>query len=311
MTIQRWRGGELRQRRLTGDWTILAPGRAARPHGDAGGCPFCPGPGEDTPPESWRLPAVDGAGWRVRAVPNRYALSARHEVIIESPFHDWNPATGSDAELTDLLFAWQQRHIALRGHSAQVVIFRNHGMAAGTSLPHPHSQLAGLPVLAPGTRRRLDSFREHHRRFGRPFASDELTEELATAERIVHSTENIVVFVPFAPTAAYELRLVPRRARADFAAVPKAELPEIAHMLRLVLGALDEEIADLAYNIVVDTAPTGWEHAPFLSWSIQILPRRAVPAGLEAATGIPVVTTAPERAAACLRARLARAVGIG
>ncbi|WP_340681421.1 galactose-1-phosphate uridylyltransferase [Amycolatopsis coloradensis] len=310
-TTRQWHGGELRQQRLTGDWTILAPGRAARPHGETGGCPFCPGPGEDTPPESWRLPAVDGVGWRVRAVPNRYALSDRHEVIIESPRHDWDPVTGSDAELTDVLFTWQQRHIALRGYAAQVVIFRNHGRAAGTSLSHPHSQLAGLPVLAPGTLRRLEAFREHHRRFGRPFASDELAEEFAVAERIVHSAENTVVFAPFAPTAAYELRLVPRRARADFAMVPRPELREIAHTLRLVLGALGEEIADLAYNIVVDTAPTGWEQAPFLTWSIHILPRRTVPAGLESATGIPVVTTTPERAAACLKARLTKATGAG
>ncbi|WP_037305875.1 galactose-1-phosphate uridylyltransferase [Amycolatopsis orientalis] len=305
MTTRRWHGGELRRDRLTGEWSVLAPGRAARPHAPDGDCPFCPGPGEDTPPESWRLPSADGRSWRVRTVPNRYALSDRHEVVIESPHHDWDLAAGTDAEVADVLYGWQQRHIALRETAAQVVIFRNHGPAAGTSLPHPHSQIAGLPVLSPGIRHRLDRYREHHGRRGRTFAADLLAEELRAKTRIVHAGEHAVVFAPFAPAASYELRVLPRRIRADFATVPADELGGVARVLRIALRALRDELADPAYNLIVDTAPSGWEQAPFLAWSLRILPRADVAAGLELATGIPVVTTTPEQAAAALRSKIA------
>ena len=40
----------------------------------------------------------DEPGWRVRSVVNRYALSDRHEVWIESPHHDWNLATATTAD---------------------------------------------------------------------------------------------------------------------------------------------------------------------------------------------------------------------
>lgn len=298
MTTRPWHGGELRWDHLAGEWAILAPRRSTRPHDD-GGCPFCPGPGEDTPPETWRLPEPDGRTWRIRAVPNRYALSDRHEVIIESPRHDWDLASATDDEAVDLLGAWQQRHRALRHGAAHVVVFRNRGQAAGTSLSHPHSQAVGLPVLSAATRRELAAMREHYDRTRRPFAG-----ELSSDDRLVLAGQHAIAFVPFAPAAEFEVRIAPTRRRADFAAVPRGELASVARVLRSVLAALRDELSDPAYNLIVHTAPVGLEQTPYLCWSLRIVPRLAIPAGLELATGIPVVTTTPEDAAQRLRARL-------
>jgi len=300
MTTRHWHGGELRWDHLAGEWAILAPGRSARPHDRSGEtCPFCPGPGEDTPPETWRLPAPDGRTWRVRAVPNRYALSDRHEVVIESPRHDWDLALATDEQAADLCHAWQQRHRALRHGAAQVVVFRNRGHTAGTSLSHPHSQAVGLPVLSAATRREMAAMREHYDRARRPFA-----EELSSGDRLVLAEQHAIAFVPFAPAAEFEVRIAPTHRRADFAAVPDNELHSVARVLRSVLAALRDELHDPAYNLIVHTAPVGLEQAPYLCWSLRIVPRLAIPAGLELATGIPVVTTTPDEAARRLRARL-------
>ncbi|NKQ54006.1 galactose-1-phosphate uridylyltransferase [Amycolatopsis sp. K13G38] len=299
-----WHGGELRWDHLDGEWTVLAPGRAARPQGAAAPCPFCPGPGEDTPPETWRLPGERPGSWQVRAVPNRYALSDHHEVIVESPDHDWNPATATTAEVGNVLLAWQARHRALRSHAAQVVLFRNHGAAAGTSLSHPHSQAVGLPVLSSATRRELTVMREHYDRNGRSFAAEILAGELSSGERIVLADGDTAAFVPFSPAAEFEVRISPTRNRADFAAVPHGELDGIARALRTVLAALHTELHEPAYNLVLHTAPVGLEHVPYLSWWLRILPRLTIPAGLELATGIPVSTVLPEEAAKRLRDRV-------
>ncbi|MGW5718534.1 galactose-1-phosphate uridylyltransferase [Amycolatopsis sp. NPDC003865] len=301
MTTRQWHGGELRWNAETEDWTVLAPGRQDRPHhlGPAG-CPFCPGAGEDTPPETWRLPDA-GGGWRVRAVPNRYALSDKHEIVIESPRHDWDLATGTEAEVADVLTAWQHRLRALRPSAAQVVVFRNHGLAAGISLAHPHSQVAGLPVLSAGTRRELETARTHHRDRGRRPADEHLRAALSEGKRIVFADDHAVAYTPFAPIAAYEVRIVPHHPRADFAAATAEEIHAAAGCLRAVLAALRAELADPAYNVVLRTAPRGYESAPFLAWSLQVVPRLEVPAGLELATGVPVTTVVPEHAAARLR----------
>lgn len=301
MTTRRWHGGELRWNAETEDWTVLAPGRRDRPHGTGrAGCPFCPGAAEDTPPETWRLPG-DGPGWRVRAVPNRYALSDKHEIVIESPLHDWDLATGTEAEVAAVLTAWQHRHRALRASAAQVVVFRNHGLAAGISLAHPHSQVAGLPVLSAGTRRELETARAHHRDHGRRLAGELLEAALSDGKRVVFTDDHVVAYAPFAPVAAYEFRIVPHHPRPDFAAATAEEIHATAGCLRAVLAALRAELGDPAYNVVVRTAPRGYEAAPFLAWSVQVVPRLEIPAGLELATGVPVTTVSPEHAAARLR----------
>lgn len=304
MPARPWTGGELRREVWTEDWSLVAPARADRPHDPTIQCPFCPGPHEDTAPERWRMPAEHSPGWRVRSVRNRYALSDHHEVIIESPRHDWDPATASIAEVTDVLAAWQQRHRALRAGATDVVVFRNKGTAAGVSLTHPHSQLVGLPVLPAATAREIAVAEEHHRVHGRSIAEDVLAAELSHGERVLMSDEFVTAFVPFAPTADHEVQIAPAVQRADFAAVPHDELTAVASGLRAVLAAMRVALHDPAYNLIVHTAPTSWVAAPFLSWYLRIVPRLRTPAGLELATGIPVLTIRPEVCATQLRAAL-------
>ncbi|SHF70535.1 galactose-1-phosphate uridylyltransferase [Streptoalloteichus hindustanus] len=326
-------GAELRWDPARRDWVVVAADRTRRPH-DAGGagCPFCPGPTEDTPAEIWRL--SDGQGWRVRVVPNRYPIAApdatttpppptttpppllssghggfrrragrgHHEVVIESPRHDWDLATAGDDEVLDVLLTWRERARALRARSAQVVLFRNHGAASGTSLSHPHSQVVSLPVLPAHTRRRIHAAREHHRRTGRPLGSDVLDRELADGRRILLETPDVVVLAPFAGTSNAELWLQPRTPRADVTTVPDSELADIAACLRQALAALRTAFDDPPYNLVVDTAPRGWEGADYLSWQIRIVPRLTTLAGFELATGVPVLTLSPEEAVTRLRA---------
>jgi len=240
----------------------------------------------------------------VRSVRNRCALSDRHEVVIESPRHDWNPATATEAELTDVLVAWQQRHRALRSGAAAVAVFRNKGAAAGGSLTHPHSQVVGLPVLPAGTAREIAIAGEHYRIHRRGIAEDLLAAELSHGERVLLDDGVVTAFVPFAPSADFEVWLAPATHRADFAAVPHAELTHVARGLRAVLAALRTALHDPAYNLVVHTAPTAYVSAPFLSWHMRVVPRLVTPAGLELATGIPVLTVAPENCASRLRTAL-------
>ena len=80
---------EIRVDQLTGLRTILAPGRADRPHGfergggdekGGEGCPFCEGREEKTPPEVYAVRPDGGdpdtPGWTSRVVPNLYPALA-------------------------------------------------------------------------------------------------------------------------------------------------------------------------------------------------------------------------------------------
>ena len=92
---------------LTGEWTVFAPQRDARPdefrvsHVAADGqraCPFCRGQEQETPPPLWvgrvdgdtavRLPPTDDADghWSVRVVPNKYPAVDSRVAPTASPF---------------------------------------------------------------------------------------------------------------------------------------------------------------------------------------------------------------------------------
>ncbi|MEV3936801.1 galactose-1-phosphate uridylyltransferase [Glycomyces sp. NPDC049804] len=327
---------ELRQDPFTRDWVLIAPRRALRPHrtpepaaepqdsATDPDCPFCPGNEDRTPGEVWRSA---GEGWSVRVVPNRFPLLAArpgltrrrlggpfitadgtgsHEVVIESPHHDLDLPDLDDAAVTAVFDAYRDRSRALRDTwpGGLVLPFRNHGTAAGTSLRHPHSQIAALPVVPPRHRQRLDIARAYHDDRGSSLHTDVTTAELADGTRVVAELDQVVALAPFASTAPYAVRVLPRENEASFADVSDATLAATARTVRRLLAALRALLGDVPYNYLVLSAPCGAERAERFSWHLDVLPRLTTTAGFELGTGIAVNPVPPEYAAARLRGAL-------
>jgi UDPglucose--hexose-1-phosphate uridylyltransferase len=171
---------EVRLNHITGDWVIISTERAKRPEDFAvkkekkefpayvATCPFCPGNEGMTPDETFRLTGPDGK-WSVRSVPNKFsALTPKgdvkkekidfkqvvsgvglHEVIVETPEHNKTTALLSIGHIEQILTAYRNRLVAFYEDPRveHVIIFKNHGAGAGTSLEHPHSQIVGTPVF--------------------------------------------------------------------------------------------------------------------------------------------------------------------
>jgi len=216
---------ELRRNPLTGEWVI--PGEevartnsSAPSEGEAPSyskdCPFCPGNEASTPPAVLEVPDPQAGRWLIRVFPNKYpALTpspptragtasslfvvlpgeGHHEVIVETPVHNRFPADRSVEELAALLTTYQER---CRASSIRhVLIFKNRGLRAVTSLEHPHSQVIAAPIVPESVRRRWEIAAEHHRSTGRCLLCDVAAEEISDGRRIVHFNECFVVFHPF------------------------------------------------------------------------------------------------------------------
>lgn len=331
---------ELRQDPFTREWVIIAPRRTRRPHQVPEAtieptrpatfdpdCPFCPGQEDRTPEELWRLPGA-GGDWAVRVVPNRYPLVSpgsgpvrrhldepfistdgfgAHEVVIETPRHDLDLPDVDDAAVTGVFEAYRARFRALRAIRPGLVLpFRNHGETSGTSLHHPHSQIAAVPIVPPRYRRRLDIARDYYDDRGSSLHADITAAEISNGTRVIAVSDHVVALAPFASTAAYEIRVVPRDDQASFTDASDATLAETARMLRRLLAALRGLLGDVPYNYVIISAPNGEEHTACFSWHLDVLPRLSVAAGFELGTGMAVNPVFPEQAAARLRHALAR-----
>jgi UDPglucose--hexose-1-phosphate uridylyltransferase len=78
-----------------------------------------------------------------------------------------------------------------------------------------------------------------------------------------------------------------------------ADLEQFTEAVRDTLTRLHATLGDLAYNVVLHTAPRG-DDRPFHWWA-DIVPRIGVYGGFELETGVWVNPVAPEHAAATLR----------
>jgi UDPglucose--hexose-1-phosphate uridylyltransferase len=325
---------ELRRDPIVGRWVIIATERARRPNQfrraedpPGGLCPFCPGHEDKTPAEVYvsGRPAVPAntTGWKVRVVPNRYpALMIEgdldreavgiydqmngvgaHEVVIETPDHARDLSELSDAEVTEVLFAFKARVLDLKNDQRfrYILIFKNHGSAAGATLEHTHSQLIALPVTPRQVADEIDGARRHHEHRERCIYCDIVGQERKDRARLVFENEECVVFEPWAPRSPFETWIVPRRHESNFEAEPKERLALAAQALRVTLAKLMTGLGRPAYNFMVHTNPLREPSTASYHWHIEVVPALTQVAGFEWGSGFHINPVPPEEAADFLR----------
>jgi UDPglucose--hexose-1-phosphate uridylyltransferase len=141
-----------------------------------------------------------------------------HEVIVETPLHNKPLALMEDSGVGAVLRAYQRRYntIAQMPFVKSIIIFKNYGPAAGTSLEHPHSQLVATPVVPRHIRAQCEVATLYYDDTGRCLCSDVVDHELSTGKRIVMETERFVVFHPFASRRPFETWVAPKVQQACF-----------------------------------------------------------------------------------------------
>jgi UDPglucose--hexose-1-phosphate uridylyltransferase len=330
---------QLRQDRTTKEWVIIATERAKRPHdfkkvgpvverpSYKEDCPFCPGNEHLTPNETlaYRFGGPPNSrGWWVRAFSNKFpALSPEgslerkeekgffrmmdgvgiHEVVIESPFHNQFLPLMEDKQVEEVLLAYRERYLALREDPRikLIIIFKNHGEAAGTSLEHPHSQLVGTAVVPSNIRKKLDEAARYYDDHGCCVYCDLIEEDLSFGKRIVMDTDKFVVLQPFASRFPFETWIIPKEHQASFGLISMEDSKKFAKILKTTLVKLHSKLNNPDYNFVIHTAPIKDEGEDYYHWHLQITPRLTTPAGFEMGSGIYINISLPEETAQFLK----------
>lgn len=326
---------EIRLNVATREWVIITTGREGKPtdYGRSEAektherpehekkCPFCPGNEVTTTEAVFSLEG--GGGWAVRVVPNKYpALGedmplarknagtehsisgfGRHEVIIDTPLHNRTIALMEYEEAEKLLDAYRQRYIAaiaLEGIE-HVIIFKNHGPGAGTSLKHPHSQLVALPMVSSQVLDRLASAMNYYYETGECVYCRMLADELRCGKRMVLETEHFAAFVLYAAGAPFHTWLMPRRHTSGFDAATPGEMKDLARALRDLLRKYYRGLGDPNYNLVLRSVPVRTGETSYYHWYIAIVPRMGSAAGFELGSGMFINSSIPENDAEFLR----------
>ena len=327
---------ELRKDPITGRWVIISTDRAKRPSdfvrqsvkikGD-GFCPFCYGNESKTPPEILAYGRNGGPrnspGWSVRVVPNKFpALGIEgdldregegmfdrmngvgaHEVIIETPNHQNTPATLPVRAIEEVFWAYRDRVLDLKNDKRfrYVLIFKNHGEAAGASLEHSHSQLIALPIVPKRVLEEIEGARHYYREKERCIFCDVIHQEIETGTRVIAENDRFITLAPYAPRFPFEMWLLPKQHGSSFENNQSPVYASLARALKDNLMRMDAVLDHPSYNFVLHTSPLGEESNEHYHWHFEIMPKLTKVAGFEWGTGFYICPTPPEEAAQFLR----------
>ncbi len=302
-------------------------------------CPFCPGHEDKTPREVlayYKTTPIattasgaalsappDPKDWTLRVVPNKFpALMIEgsldragegiydkmngvgaHEVVIETPRHDAVFAQLSEVEIEAVLWAFRDRIVDLKRDTRfrYVMVFKNHGLAAGASLEHSHSQLIALPVVPVNVAEEMAGARQHFELKERCIYCDIVRQDLADGRRVIYENPGFVVLAPYAPKFPFETWVLPKTHGAHFEDAQRLQFAQLADALRVTLRKLNVALDDPPYNFILHTAPFAEREVPYYHWHFEIMPTLTKVAGFEWGSGFYINPTPPEDAAAFLR----------
>ena len=243
-------------------------------------CPFCPGNEGMTPPEVYRIGGSEnnGPGWDVRVVPNKFPITDIHEVIIHSPSDTDDIEELALPQVTKIFTAYRDRYRANQ-ESGQVMIFCNHGLGAGASLVHPHSQLVVVPNQI-----NLDAV------------------EMEPINNIVEENNHFMTYCPDFSQWPFETWIAPKIHGKRFGEVTDEELPDLAGVVQGALKKIQFALSDKANVMLYPGGHFIYNYYIYHgnNWFIRIIPRAIHRAGFELGTGLSVNVVDPTRAAEML-----------
>jgi len=300
-----------------------------------GVCPLCPGNEHMTPPAVLVYVPFNGGtrrerdqngfrhkNWLIRCVPNLYPaftplgkgekvrvkeslVLARaighHEVLVESPRHDEHPGVAEIPQLVHVINAYLDRlkELSAKTYVKYVSMFRNHGLEAGASLSHAHTQLISTPFIPRIVDEELGASRRYWMKNKRCVFCEILTKE-KDGPRFIWENDSFVAFAPWASVHPCEFWILPKSHQSTLLNMSKAEINSLAVALRTCLGGLRSLLNDPPYNFGFHIAPNK-KNSDHYHWHLEVYPKLTIWAGFEKSTGVFINVVPPEDAAKNLR----------
>ncbi|MFC1756388.1 DUF4921 family protein [Patescibacteria group bacterium] len=326
---------EIRQDLISGDWVVIATGRAKRPEdfadykriptdNDIENCVFCDPEKTGQEPDVLIYRKSDG-DWSLRVFPNKFPAFARgktprsleegpyfamtgtgyHEVVVTKN-HKKHIMQMEQAEIAEVFDAFQERYLDLMNKKTvnYISIFHNYGREAGASIAHPHSQMMGIPVVSPYVELELKGAESYHRQ-NRHCVFCVISEyESQEKRRVVFENEDFIAYCPFASRAAFEVWVMPKKHNPYFERITSENKMKLAEVFGSTMRAIRQALNDPPLNFYIHTSPCDGKDYPHFHWHLEILPHTATWAGFELQTGIEISTIQPEVAAEFLRRQI-------
>lgn len=322
---------------ISKDWVIVAGGRGKKPEAykkqwqkaeiDPDVCVFC-NLGTQTQPVLALAGGVPVCAnpisydWTLAVIPNKYPSfiqCAELDKKKEGEFYQTMNAAGfceiviprdhykhfalmEISQVKEVFDAYQMRYRALAKNKFvnYISIFHNHGVEAGASQPHPHSQIITSPLVDNDLLLSTKTAKKFWAKNKECLNCKMNAWEMQEKKRIIFENSEFLALCPFASKSVFEVVIT-----------PKAHLPRFEDISEQTKWALSEAFFDVIkklyrglnnppYNFYIHTSPNDGDY-PFYHWHLTIIPRIGYTGGFEYGTRMEIVVVEPERAADYLK----------
>ncbi len=321
---------EIRKDPIVGRWVIIGKDKGYMPpieehiqRSEGVNCPFCAGAEDKTPPEIFSVKDSSGK-WRIRVIPNKFpALVTEgnpdrsgigifdrmngigaHEVIIETPEHKKAISDLSKEEYTDVLKTYQARIRDLKKDARfrYVLVFKNEGEKAGSSVEHSHSQLIATPIIPKRVYEEINGSKFYFEYKKRCIFCDIIQHDSKFfPERVVFQNDDFIILSPFAARFPFETWILPKEHASAFEDSSDALLLSLSEAVLFLLVSLNRILGNPPYNIILHNSPLKNDCAEFYHWHLEIIPKIKTIAGFEWGTGFYINPLSPEEAGTYLK----------
>jgi len=301
---------ELRKDYIFDRWVIVNTERAKRPRDfikkhqkivEHGSCPFCPGNEKTTPPEIDRV--EEKGKWILRNFENKFpavTIEASPKVKTKGTYFTSGNAFGKHEVIVETPSLSTQFHDLRRNALYKVpgikfvAMFKNHGLEAGTSLVHEHSQIIAYNKLPKNVDREIKAIAAHRKKHRKcPYC--EVTKLERKGPRRISENGTFLVFTPYASIFEFEAGIFSKQHFDSFSDLKEKHLLELAELIKKTLSRL--AVLNAPYNMYFHEAPVGKKH----HIHVKIVPRFITWGGFEHCTGCIINTVSPEQAAEFFR----------
>lgn len=324
---------EIRLNLITRAWVIIAKEKSKRPEDFIvrrvkkrlpeflETCPFCPGNESKTPDEVFRIHG--DKGWNIRVVRHKFSKLSEegerkrwdsgvkkgvngigiHELIVETPVHNLTTATMSVEQLEGIIQTYKDRFTEIYKdlRVEYVIIFKNVGPSAGTSIEHPISQIVGIPITPLQIRERYEASMKFFDETGECLICKTIHDEAYDGVRVLFDTEHFLSFIPYAALSAFHIWIFPKRHSGCFSDIRQEEIKDLAINLKSIMAKLCAGLDCPDFNYVIRSGKPSNINSEFIHWYMSIVPRVDMTTGFELGTGMHVNSLLPEIGAEFLR----------
>lgn len=322
---------EFRQDLVSGEWVLFATGRtrSLRKYKEyfyqtKEECSFenLRAPDHDV---LWSYP--DKKNWFATVIKNRFPAVAQnlctpertfgpfkifdaigdHEVIVyrdhNQLIYDFLPA-----DFVNMVRVYKKRYTELVNKAEctkYILIFHNHGRAAGASIYHPHSQILTTPILPPDVFHSINGSLRYYKDHKKMVYAELLEWEQKERKRIIYENKEFIVFCPYVSKYPYEIRIFGKESHAHFHQMPNSSDEFLADAICTALQKMKVALESPPFNMFIHTAPItdefGVNMHEFYHWHVEIVPHLKIDAGFEMGTGVEVNPVDPDESAEVLR----------